>query len=292
MRTLIFGGNGMLGHKLVQVLGARFDVWATVRGEFSEIERFGIFDRESTIERVDVTDIDAVRRAIETAKPDVVINAAGIIKQLPVSKDVIQTLQINSLFPQRLSGLSHQYEFRLITISTDCVFSGDKGNYAEADTPDARNLYGISKLLGEVKYDNCLTIRTSIIGRELATAHSLVEWFLSNRAKTVQGYVNAIYSGFPTVVLAEILSRIIADHQELHGVYHVSSDSINKCELLNLLNRCYQANINIQACEDHVIDRSLDSSAFRDAIDFSPPSWEQMIEQMATDPTPYEKWRN
>lgn len=281
----------MLGHKLVQILGAKFEVWGTIRGEFAGVERFGIFDRDRTIERIDVTDIASVRRAIEIAKPEVVINAVGIIKQLPASEDVVQTLKINSVFPQRLAGLSHQYEFRLITISTDCVFSGDKGNYSEVDTPDARNLYGISKLLGEVKGDNCLSIRTSIIGRELATAHSLVEWFLSNSGKTVQGYVNAIYSGFSTVVLAEVLSKIIADHPELQGVYHVSSKPINKFDLLSLLNKYYQANVTIEPFEDHVIDRSLDSSAFRDTINFTPPDWEQMIEQMAADPTPYETWR-
>lgn len=291
MRILIFGGNGMLGHKLVQILGAKFEAWTTVRSSFSELERFGIFNSKRTIEHIDVTEIDLVRHAIEKAKPDVVINATGVIKQLPESKDVVQTLKINSVFPQRLAQLSRQFEFRLITISTDCVFSGEKGNYSETDIPDTDEVYGISKLLGEIKTDNCLSIRTSIIGRELATAHSLVEWFLSNRGRTVKGYVNAIYSGFPTVIMAEVLSRVITDHSELLGVYHVSSDPINKFNLLSLLNKYFQANVNIEPFEDCVIDRSLDSSVFRDTIDFSPPRWDQMIEQMATDPTPYERWR-
>ncbi len=291
MSILIFGGNGMLGHKLVQVLGAKFEVWTTVRNTISELERFGIFNSERTIEHIDVTDIDLVRPAIEKAKPDVVINATGVIKQLPESKDVVQTLKINSVFPQRLAQFSRQFEFRLITVSTDCVFSGEKGNYSETDIPDTDEVYGISKLLGEVNTDNCLSIRTSIIGKELATAHSLVEWFLSNRGKTVKGYTHAIYSGFPTIVLAEILSGIIADHPELQGVYHISSDPINKFDLLNLLNKFYQANVNIEPFEDYVIDRSLDSSAFRTVTGFSPLGWEQMIEQMASDPTPYETWR-
>ncbi len=281
----------MLGHKLVQILGAKFDVWGTIRHEFAGIERFGIFDRDRTIERIDVTDTGSIRRALEIAKPDVLINAAGIIKQHPESDDAVRTLRINSIFPQQLAELSREFKYRLITLSTDCVFSGKKGNYSEADIPDAQSLYGVSKLLGEVNSDNCLTIRTSIIGRELASAHSLAEWFLSNRGKTLNGFVNAIYSGFPTVVLAEILSGIITDHEELHGVYHVSSDPINKFDLLNLLNKYYRTNIDIVRFEDYVIDRTLDSSAFRKTTGFSPPAWEQMIEKMAADPTPYETWR-
>ncbi len=292
MRILIFGSTGMLGHKLVQMLGAKFDVWATIKSDFPEVERFDIFARDRAVERVDVSDVVSVRSAIETAKPDVVINAVGIIKQLQPLEDAVQTLAINSVFPHLLAALSREYGFRLITVSTDCVFNGEKGNYTETDLPNARDLYGISKFLGEVKYDNCLTIRTSIIGEELAANHSLVEWFLSNRGQTVRGYVNAIYSGFPTNVLAEILSGIIADHPQLHGVYHVSSDSISKFELLRLLNEYYQANVTIEAYEEFVIDRSLDSSAFRRATGFEPRGWREMIEQMAADSTPYEKWRN
>jgi dTDP-4-dehydrorhamnose reductase len=291
MRILIFGSNGMLGHKLVQILGAKFDVWGTLRGEFLGIERFGIFDRSRTIEQIDITDILSVRRALELARPDVVVNAAGIIKQHPESEDAIRTLRINSVFPKVLAELSDEYKFRLITFSTDCVFSGEKGNYSEAVIPDARTLYGISKLLGEVACDNCLTVRTSIIGRELVSSHSLVEWFLSNRGSTVKGYVNAIYSGFPTIIIAEILSGIIADHPELSGVYNISSDPINKFELLQLLNKYFQANIDVEPFESHAIDRSLDSSAFRKVTGFLPEDWERMIEQMAADPTPYELWR-
>src|SRR5436190_2551232 len=201
MQILIFGANGMLGHKLVQTLNEKFDVYGTIRGEFADVERFGIFDRNRTIERTDVTDISSVVRALQIAKPEVVINAAGIIKQRLESEDVVRTLSINSVFPHLLADLSGEYKFRLITISTDCVFSGKTGNYSEAEIPDAHTLYGISKLLGEVKQANCLTIRTSIIGRELADAHGLVEWFLSNRGHSLKGYVNANYSGFPTIIL-------------------------------------------------------------------------------------------
>ncbi|MBK8467137.1 MAG: SDR family oxidoreductase [Chloracidobacterium sp.] len=291
MRVLIFGASGMLGHKLYQQLSTDFEVFATIRLGFDSISKFGFFDRKSIVENINVLDIESIRSAIENTKPDIVINAVGVVKQLPASEDVINTLSVNSVCPKRLAVLSSEYHFRLITLSTDCVFDGKKGNYVETDNPDANDLYGISKFLGEQTGDNCLTIRTSIIGRELTTGHSVVEWFLSNRGKNVTGYVNAIYSGFPTIVLAKIVSDIVTKHPELNGVYHVSSDPINKFELLGLLNKYYQANVVIEPFEDFVIDRSLNSLSFRKATDFSPLSWEKMIEQMAADPTPYDKWK-
>lgn len=290
MKTLIFGGTGMLGHKLVQVLDGPLEVWTTIRGTFTAIESFGLFDRNRTIENIDVRDPESVRRVIETVKPDVVVNAVGIIKQVPSSKDIVQNLTINAVFPQRLAELSDYCGFRLITIGTDCVFDGKKGNYSEDDPADARDIYGLSKLLGEVAGDKSLTIRTSIIGRELATGHSMVEWFLANRGRTINGYVNAIYSGIPTVVLAGIIADLVVKHRSLSGIYHVSSDPISKFELLELLNKSYNANVTIEPFEDYVIDRSLNSSKFRQATGFEPEGWETMIDRMASDSTPYDQF--
>lgn len=291
MRILVFGGNGMLGHKIVQVFRERFEVWATVKGVFADIERYGIFEKDRIIENVVATDLASVRRAITTSKPDVVINAVGIIKQLASSKDVIKTLSVNSIFPHQLAEMSEEFGFRLISVSTDCVFDGQKGNYTEDDPADALDLYGRSKHFGEVLTGNCLTLRTSIIGRELNTEHSLVEWFLSNKGKSVKGFVNAIYSGFPTVVFADIIADLIVNHKDLNGLYHVSSVPINKFELLQLIKLKYDLSIDIERFEDFKIDRSLDSARFRDANGFSPEPWEQMVERMAADPTPYSRWR-
>jgi dTDP-4-dehydrorhamnose reductase len=290
MRVLIFGISGMLGHKLYQRLGGRFDVLGTLRTGFQSVARFGVFDPDTVIENVDVFDLDSVRRAIEQARPDCVINAVGVIKQLPSAKDVIKTLTINSIFPHRLSELSREFGFRLITISTDCVFDGAKGNYSESDPPDARDLYGMSKLLGETNADNALTIRTSIIGRELDTSHSIVEWFLSNRGGCVNGYTTAIYTGFPTVVMADILADLVARHPDMHGVWHVASDPITKFDLLALVNKYYDAKVRIEPSNEVALDRSLDPSRFRAATGFSPPSWEEMIALMAADSTPYDHW--
>ena len=290
-RILVIGGTGMLGHKLVQQLSDRFDIYTTIQGDFSTVERFGIFDEAKTISQTRLEDECSVRHAIGRSKPDVVINAAGIIKQLPASSDVIATLTINSILPQRLYQLSREHGYRLILISTDCVFSGQKGNYTESDEPDAKDLYGRSKLLGEVIGDRCLTIRTSFIGRELETSHGLVEWFLSNRGKKVKGFARAIYSGFPTVVFADIMANLLVEHPDLDGLYHISSDPIDKCRLLSLVSREYKANIGLDPDESLVIDRSLDSTRFRTATGFAPPPWEEMVAQMAADPTPYDEWR-
>ncbi len=281
----------MLGHKLVQVLREHAETWATLRGNFAEVDGFDLFEKQRSIEGIDIENIESIRKAILESRPDVVINAVGIIKQLPSSKDTIKTLTVNSIFPHRLNELAGEFGFRLFCISTDCVFDGRRGDYSEEDVPNATDLYGKSKNLGEVSSEHCLTLRTSIIGRELRTSHSLVEWFLSNKGRSVKGFANAIYSGFPTVVLADIIRSLIFEHPKVSGLYHVSSDPINKYELLRLLNKAYGANIEIVRDEDFKINRSLDSTKFRNLTGFVPASWELMVEQMASDATPYEKWR-
>jgi len=289
MKVLIIGGGGMLGHKLVQAWQNKYDVWTTIRNNFQHYEKYKVYRRDRTFENINVQNINSVKELIKQIKPNVAVNAVGVIKQVPLAKNVINTLSINSIFPHQLNELSEKFQFRLINISTDCVFSGEKGNYSESDLADAHDLYGKSKYLGEVVAKNCLTLRTSIIGRELKTSNSLVEWFLSNRGRSVKGFVNAIYTGFPTVVLADILSNIIENYPNLCGLYHVSSEPINKFNLLNHINEAYQAEIEIEPFEDFVIDRSLDSNKFRKATGFEPINWDEMIRRMAADNTIYQE---
>ena len=291
MKVLVLGGSGMLGHKLVQRWRETFDVWTTLRGDFADYERYGIFDREKTIDSLSVLDIERVNDVIRDIQPDVIFNAVGIVKQVPTAKNTVTTLLINSVLPNQLADIASRVGARLIQISTDCVFDGTRGMYTEDDRPDATDLYGKSKHLGEVEGDNCLTLRTSIIGRELFTSHSLLEWIIGNRGKKIDGYVNAVFSGFPTIVLADILSTLITEHSTLSGVYHVSSEPINKFDLLNLINKNYDLGMEVDRFEDFHIDRSLDSTKFRKATGFTPAPWEEMIETMAADDTPYEDWR-
>lgn len=290
-RVLIFGGNGMLGHKLVQIFSPRFETWTTLRGSKSKYAQLGLLDADRIIENVEVENAERINKAVEAANPDVIINAVGLVKQLPSSKNVIRTLTVNSIFPLRLAEIVEKIGSRLITISTDCVFNGRRGMYTEDDVSDAEDVYGKSKNLGEVSQPNCLTIRTSIIGREISTAHSFVEWFLSNRGGRVKGFTKAIYSGFPTIVFAELLVDVIKNHQGLSGLYHISSDPINKFDLLCLLRNAYGIKIEIEPSDELCIDRSLDSQKFRKAAGFTPMKWQDMVAVMASDPTPYEEWR-
>lgn len=288
MKVLIFGGGGMLGHKLAQVLKNKFDLWVTFRSNLEIYQKFKIFDERTSIAHIDIEDINLVRSVLGKIQPDVIINAAGIIKQLPSTKSVIKTLSVNSIFPHRLAELAEEIQARLIIISTDCVFNGKKGKYTENDISDAEDLYGKSKNLGEVSEGDCLTIRTSIIGRELNTSHSLLEWFLSNEGKVVKGYTKAIFSGFPTIILAEIIADIIENYASLKGLYHVSSDPISKFDLLKLIKDAYGSRIEIEPFDDFEIDRSLDSTKFREATGFIPATWEKMINLMAADNFAYQ----
>ena len=291
MSILILGATGMLGHKLMQVLSHRFKVTGTVRGPATIYADHPVLRQMSLLGDVRVENFDSVVHALASARPVVVINCIGIVKQLPAARDPLLSITINALFPHRLARLCQAADIRLIHISTDCVFSGRKGNYRESDVPDPEDLYGRSKLLGEVSYDGCLTLRTSMIGRELETSHGLLEWFLSQEGKTIRGYKRAIFSGFTTNALAEIMAQIITDHPDMQGVWHVASEPISKFELLSLVKQVYGLNIQIEPDETVVCDRSLNAERFRQATGFVSPSWSDMIEQIYQDSTPYSELR-
>lgn len=281
----------MLGHKLWQSFAGRFDTRVTFRQSPVAYERFGIFDQSRALGCVSADEFNTVADAIGTAGPDVVVNCIGIVKQDAAAKDPVASITVNSLFPHRLAHLCRTAGMRLIHLSTDCVFSGRKGNYCESDLTDAQDLYGRTKVLGEVDYENCLTLRTSMIGRELQSSHGLIEWFLTQRGKTVRGFKRAVFSGFTTAALADVMGDIIADHPQLRGTWHVAADPINKFDLLSLVRQTYELDVEIEPDETFVCDRSLDGGRFRQATGFAPRPWPEMIKQMAQDTTPYEEIR-
>ena len=291
MKILVLGATGMLGHKLMQVLSHRFKVTGTVRGPATIYADHPVLRQMSLLGDVRVENFDSVVHALATARPVVVINCIGIVKQLPAARDPLLSITINALLPHRLARLCQAADIRLIHISTDCVFSGRQGNYRESDVPHPEDLYGRTKFLGEVSYDGCLTLRTSMIGRELETSHGLLEWFLSQEGKTIRGYKRAIFSGLTTNALAEIMAQIITDHPDMQGVWHVASEPISKFELLSLVKQVYGLDIQIEPDETVVVDRSLNAERFRQATGFVPPSWSDMIEQMYRDSTPYSELR-
>jgi dTDP-4-dehydrorhamnose reductase len=280
----------MLGHKLWQNLAKRFEVHATLRKSPSDFPN-GLFDPAQVHSGVSAEDFDSVRVVVEELRPEVLVNCIGVVKQDAAGKDPVTSIAVNSLFPHRLAKLSQESNARLVHVSTDCVFSGRAGNYAETDVPDAEDLYGRTKLLGEVTGEGCLTIRTSMIGRELTGSHGLLEWFLSQRGGRVRGFKRAIFSGFTTRALAEVIAKIIADHPELDGIYHVAAEPISKFDLLTLVQQTYGLAVEIEPDETFVCDRSLDGSRFRAATNFVPPSWSDMVTGLANDPTPYDEIR-
>jgi dTDP-4-dehydrorhamnose reductase len=286
MRVLILGAGGMLGHKVWEVFRDRFDCRAAVRTRLP----LPLFDDERVIDGFDATNFDAVARLIAVMKPDVVVNCVGVVKQLAAAHDPIASITLNSLFPHIVARACAEAGARMIHISTDCVFAGTRGHYSENDVPDASDLYGRSKFLGEVTAE-ALTIRTSIIGRELRTSNGLVEWFLSNRGGSVRGFTNAIFSGVTTDTLARILADVIEQHPDLHGLYHVAGAAISKYDLLTMLNAATGAGVMIAPDDSFVIDRSLDATRFQTATGLTPPDWPEMIAALAAESPRYERWR-
>ena len=291
VRTLILGATGMLGHKLTQVFSQQFEVFATSRSSTEALAGHPVISQKGLLGNVLVENFDSVVRAIAIAKPQCVVNCIGVIKQHHSASDPLTSIPVNSLFPHRLAQVCQAAGIRLIHISTDCVFTGRKGNYLESDVADAEDLYGRTKLLGEVSGDGCLTVRTSIIGRELESSYGLVEWFLTQEGKAIRGYKKAIFSGFTTNALAEIIAQIIIKHSDLHGVWHVAAEPIDKFALLSLVKEIYHLDIQIEPDEIFACDRHLNCDRFKQATGFVPPSWPDMINQMYQDPTPYSKLR-
>lgn len=290
-RLLILGGTGMLGHRLWLAAREQFETRVTVRGASTSALHGNLFDPARVIPGVIVEDFDSVVQAVAIARPTVVVNCIGIVKQRAAAKDPVASLVTNAVFPHRLARLCQATGARLIHLSTDCVFSGRRGNYREDDRTDPEDLYGQTKLLGEAAGPGCLTLRTSMIGRELATSQGLVEWFLGRRGGSAAGYPRAIFSGFTTGALADLIIELIAEHPSIEGLWHVAAEPISKLDLLTLIRDSGQLEIELIPDAGVVIDRSLDATRFRRETGWSPPSWPAMIAELTSDRTPYDEIR-
>jgi len=280
MRVLVLGASGMLGNAVLRVMGEKQDweVFGTVRS--SNVSRF-FSDRvaQRLISGCDVENHDALVKIFVETRPNVVINCIGLIKQLADAEDPLRVIPINSLLPHRLAELCALVGARLVHMSTDCVFSGEKGGYLENDLPDAKDIYGKSKFLGEVDYPYAITLRTSIIGHELQSTHGLIGWFLSQQ-NHCKGYKRAIFSGLPTVALAKIIRDVVIPRPDLFGVYHVAAKPISKYDLLRLVADVYGKSIKIEPDDQLVIDRSLNADRFRQATGYVVPDWPELIKIM------------
>src|SRR5262245_25384232 len=281
MRILVLGGDGMLGHRLLLSWRSVHEVRVTLHQDLAAYRHLGLFSADNAFTGVDAGSIEPIARIVSDFRPEAVINAIGIVKQRSEASAAIPSIEINSLLPHRLALVCGAAGARLVHLSTDCVYSGRKGAYTETDAPDAEDLYGRSKCLGEVAGPGCLTLRTSIIGRELSRRTGLLEWFLSQSGKTVKGFRNAIFSGFTTHEMARIIERLLTGSESAHGVYHVSSAPISKYDLLCEINRALRLDITIVPDDALRCDRSLDSSRFRLEFGYQPPSWDEMVAELA-----------
>lgn len=285
MKILILGGSGMLGHKLWQVLGEQFESFCTLRTtkpnpKLQQLETY----KRKIVYNVDAYETGSVEKAIDAVKPDIVINCIGLIKQLDISNSYEPTIQLNSLFPHQVNTYCKKRLIKFIHISTDCVFSGKTGNYSETDFADANDLYGRSKYLGEVTYDNALTLRTSIVGHELEASISLIDWFLSQK-EMVKGYSNVMYSGLTTLELSNVILNIVSNHPDLEGLYQVASNPISKNHLLQLVKTTYKHDVSINAFDGYKSNKVLLPTKFITQIGYTAPSWNKMLNSLFEDYT-------
>jgi dTDP-4-dehydrorhamnose reductase len=280
IRVLVLGASGMLGNAVLRLFAAspHFETFGTLRATSPAAMVLQAAPAQ-LLTGVDVENGENFGKLLATVQPDVVINCVGLVKQLAEADDPLQAVPINSLLPHQLARQCAHWGARFIHMSTDCVFSGSSGNYKESDFADARDLYGRSKYLGEVDYDNAITLRTSIIGHELRGNRSLLGWFLGQTGP-VSGYTRAIFSGLPTVEIARVIRDFVIPAPSLRGVYHVSAEPISKFDLLTLIAKTYGKTSPIIPDESLVIDRSLDSTRFRAATGYQPPTWPELVRVM------------
>jgi dTDP-4-dehydrorhamnose reductase len=281
MQVLVLGATGMLGHVVFRFMSsAGHHVSGTVRSTHPPVKTASTGTAEARyITGIDVLNTDQLTQVMRNVKPDIVINCVGLIKQHSDGADTVQALMINAVYPNQLAKICDAFSARLIHISTDCVFTGKTGNYKETDIADARDVYGLSKFLGEIHTSNAITLRTSIIGPEQQTNRGLLEWFLSQEDHC-KGYTNAIFSGVPTIILSEIIEQEILTRPALTGLFHIASEPISKHLLLGKIAHVYNKSIQIEPDDKLKIDRSLNAQKFEAATGYRTPDWTYMLQRM------------
>ena len=282
MKLLIFGSSGLVGNTLTKyfLIQSNFETIGVVRDD-SKISLFNKNYKDNFITLKNFLDFKSIERIINRFKPNVVINCCGLTNKVNYKNFnlVEKYININSLFPHKLYEICNKYKIRLIHLSTDCVFSGLRGFYNESDFPDPKDIYGRSKLLGEIDQENSITIRKSVIGHELGTEKGLLEWFLSQK-DIVKGFKNVIFSGVTVLELANLIENFIIPNENLSGLFHVSGNSISKYDLLKIIAEIYNKSIDICLDRSITIDRSLNSTKFNEVTGYKIKPWPILIKSM------------
>lgn len=284
----------MLGHKVFQIAREHFPgTFCTLRENSlpASLSRVELLAGNDVVFCVDAAHPSSFTPILRALRPEYILNCIGVIKQRRESAQPAVTIAINSLLPHLLADLASEWGGRLIHFSTDCVFSGKRGSYEETDLSDAEDLYGKSKYLGEVSAANALTLRTSIIGRELENHRSLLDWLLSQKGKRIQGYRRVMYSGVTTNHLARLVVDLLeGKNRTLCGLYQVSSSPISKYDLLCLANAAFRLDVKIDPDDSEASDRTMKCEKLHTAIGYKSPPWPELIHELANDSTPYERW--
>ncbi len=282
----------MLGHIMWRRLSAIFpETFATVRHNVSTYKKYGIFKNDNIIDGVDVMDTNALSGLIKGLRPAFILNCIGITKRYVTDENVADCISLNAQLPHRLAQYGKPLGIKVFNFSTDCVFDGLQGNYKDGSSTNATDIYGKTKALGEIRYNNTLTLRSSFIGRELDKGSELLEWFLSQKGESVPGFRNAIYSGITTLEMSRVVIDIIKNYPDLHGLYNVSGHRISKYDLLDKVRRTFDVDIDIEVDDVFICDRSLDSSEFRSITSYEPPGWDAMLKELAEDSALYGRFQ-
>lgn len=285
-KILILGASGLIGHKLFEKLGQRFDeVHGVLHRDRDTFSQCGLFAGDNVIDNVDVSNFERVLSILDTINPDVVLNCVGITKRRPEVKDPLCAINVNSMFPHRLANWAGEHGKRIIHFSTDCVFDGSIGDYTEESPTTGPDAYGQTKALGEIRYDHTLTIRSSFIGRELDVFSELLEWFIGQDGKTIKGFTRAYYSGVSTIFMSQVVGDIIESHPELNGLLQLSTPQpISKFDLLCVARDAFGMNVEIVPDDDFEIKPTLNGSKLRAAMNLEIPTWPEMMQELAADP--------
>lgn len=281
MRILLLGGNGMAGHLLASYLrwNAGHEVTATVRpGKREEPALRRALPPDVAVRELDARDMQAVAELVREERPQAIVNAIGVLNAQAEARPT-DAYALNGLLPHWLAHLAEQSGARLVHVSSDCVFSGNRGGYGENEQPDGDTVYARSKAMGEVRHAPHLTLRTSIIGPEIrAGGIGLMGWFLSQKG-TVQGYVNVPWNGVTTLELAKAAAWAL-EHPEVSGLVHLTApEPISKHDLLRLMAELYGKNdVTVEPAAEPAIDRTLLPT--RSPFAYRPPGFRTMLREL------------
>ena len=288
MKIVVLGADGMLGHKMFQVLDSYFDDVAFIIRGSTDSTKFFTSMKNGFIH----INLNEMEHLFFLINPDIIINCIGLIKQREESKNVLESIEVNARFPHILDRFARINNKKVIHFSTDCIFDGVRGSYTEEDPYNPVDIYGLTKALGEVRdSDHTLTLRTSFIGRELKGFTSLLEWVLSKKGETIGGYTNVWYSGVTTNYIANLVQDIVINHPNLSGLCQIVGEKITKHDLLQKLNVAYDLNMTIIPVDVPTIDRSMLRGKYMDILGWETPTWDDMIQELVEDSTPYEEYK-